>query len=152
MVTVYFQQSQCNWTDLVSSLVRQVWGSSSWSTCSSYNHDGFSHFRGFISASVVSDDPSNADTKVNKMCSSTPLRILDYVSNLYGYVISRDWMQVLGEIIIIAVQGLADMLHVIISTINSDMDLIRTSHDTSAGVVHLGLIGQFHFQVLERVD
>ena len=44
------------------------------------------------------------------------------------------------------------MLHVdihIISTINPDMDLIKTSHNTSIGVVHLGLIGQFHYQALE---
>ena len=46
------------------------------------------------------------------------------------------------------------MLHVdihIISTINPDMELIKTSHDTPAGVVHLGLIGQFHYQALERI-
>ena len=45
------------------------------------------------------------------------------------------------------------MLHVdihIISTINPDMDLIKTSHNTSIGVVHLGLIGQFHYQALEQ--
>ena len=54
----------------------------------------------------------------------------------------------------IAVQGLADMLHVnihIISTINPDMELIRTSHDAPAGVIHLGLIDQFHYQALERI-
>ena len=46
------------------------------------------------------------------------------------------------------------MLHVnihIISTINPDMELIRTSHNTPAGVIHLGLIGQFHYQALERI-
>ena len=55
----------------------------------------------------------------------------------------------------IAVQGLADMLHVdihIISTINPDMELVRTSHHTSIGVIHLGLIGQFHYQVLVKLE
>ena len=62
-------------------------------------------------------------------------------------------MQVLG--VITAVQGLADMLHVdihIISTINSDMELIRTSHHSSIGVIHLGLIGQFHYQALVKIE
>ena len=48
----------------------------------------------------------------------------------------------------IAVQGLVDMLHVdirIISTVNPDMDVIKTSYHTSIGVLHLGLIGQFHY-------
>ena len=61
----------------------------------------------------------------------------------------------------IAVQGLADadadadVFHVdnhIISTISPDMELIRTSHNASAGVIHLGLIGQFHYQALQRID
>ena len=46
------------------------------------------------------------------------------------------------------------MLHLnmhIISTTNPDMERIRTSHDTPAGVIHLGLIGQFHYQALERI-
>ena len=47
----------------------------------------------------------------------------------------------------IAVQGLADMLHVDIH-----VDLIRTSHNTPAGVIHLGLIGQYHYQALERIN
>ena len=37
----------------------------------------------------------------------------------------------------------------IMSTINPDMELIKTSHNTPTGVVHLGLIGQFHYQALE---
>ena len=37
----------------------------------------------------------------------------------------------------------------LISTINPDMDPITTSHYTSIGVVHLSLIGQFHYQALE---
>ena len=55
----------------------------------------------------------------------------------------------------IAVQGLADMLHIdihIISTISPDMELIRTSHNAPAGVIHLGLIRQFHYQALQKID
>ena len=47
------------------------------------------------------------------------------------------------------------MLHVdiyIISTINPDMELVRTSHHTSIGVIHLGLIGQFHYQALVKLE
>ena len=47
------------------------------------------------------------------------------------------------------------MLHVdihIISTINSDMDVITISHHTPIGVIHLGLVGQFHYQALKEVD
>ena len=51
----------------------------------------------------------------------------------------------------IAVQRLADMLHVdihIISTINP----VRTSHHTPVGIIHLGLIGQFHYHALEEIN
>ena len=39
----------------------------------------------------------------------------------------------------IAVQGLADMNIQIISTINPDMEPVRTSHHTANGVIYLGL-------------
>ena len=57
----------------------------------------------------------------------------------------------------IAVQGLADMFHVdihIISTItiNLDMELITTSHHIPVGIIHIWLIHQFHYQVLERIN
>ena len=121
-----------------------------------YIHDSSSHFREFISASVISDDPSNADTEapsqqdvfinsIENLRLRQQLRWLRYLERLHAGA----W----GDHI--AVQGLADMLHVdihIISTITPDMELIRTSHDTRVGVVHLGLIGQFHYQVLERAD
>ena len=32
------------------------------------------------------------------------------------------------------------------------MDIIRTSHNTPTGVVHLRLTSQFHYQALERFD
>ena len=46
------------------------------------------------------------------------------------------------------------MFHVnmhIISTINPDRELIRTSHNAPVGVI-LGLIGQFRYQALQRID
>ena len=64
MVIVSFQKWQCNWTSLVSGLVRWVWGSSLWSTCRPiHTHDGSSHFREYIPTPVISDDPSNTDTE-----------------------------------------------------------------------------------------
>ena len=54
----------------------------------------------------------------------------------------------------IAVQGLANMLRVnihIISTLNPDMEVIRTSHTTPTGVIYLGLIDQFHYQALKTI-
>ena len=36
--------------------------------------------------------------------------------------------------------------------ISPDMELIRTSHNAPAGVIHLGLICQFHYQALLRID
>ena len=122
----------------------------------SYIHDGSSNFREFISAPAISDDPSNADTEAP----SQQDVFINSIKNLRTHQQLR-WLQYLERLNAgawgdhIAVQGLADMLHVdihIISTINPDMELIRTSHDTRVGVVHLGLIGQFHYQALERVN
>ena len=122
-----------------------------------YTRDGSSHFRNYVSAPVVSDtdDPSNADTE-------SPSEQDQFISSIDDPDLQQQlrWLQYLARLNAgawgdhIAVQGLADMLHVdihIISTINPDMDLIRTSHDTPAGVIHLGLIGQFHYQALERI-
>ena len=121
-----------------------------------YTHDGSSHFRNYISAPVVSDDPSNADTEapseqdnvissVDDLQLRQQLRWLHYLERLNAGA----W----GDHIV--VQGLADTLHVdihIISIINPDMELIRTSHNAPVGVIHLGLIGQFHYQALQRID
>ena len=49
----------------------------------------------------------------------------------------------------IAVQGLLHVDIYIISTINP---LIRTSHHTPTGIIHLGSIGQFHYQSLEMIE
>ena len=32
------------------------------------------------------------------------------------------------------------------------MEPVRTLHHTAIGVIYLGLIGQFHYQVLEKVE
>ena len=47
------------------------------------------------------------------------------------------------------------MLHVdihIISTINPDMELIWISHHSSIGLIHLGLIGQFHYPSIVKIE
>ena len=114
-----------------------------------YTYDGSSHFREFILAPLISDDPSNADTEA-------PSKQDEFIDSVEDPRLRQQlrWLQYLERLHAgawgdhIAVQGLADMLHVnihIISTINPDMELIRTSHDTPAGVIHLGLIGQFHY-------
>ena len=114
---------------------------------SPYTH-GSSHLRNYVSAPVVADDPLNADTEA-------PTRQDEVISSIVDADLRQQlrWLQYLERLNAgawgdhIAVQGLADMLHVdihIISTINPDMELVRTSHHTSIGVIHLGLIGQFH--------
>ena len=121
-----------------------------------YTHDGSSHFREYIPAPVISDDPSNADTEA-------PSEQDEFISSIENPQLRQQlrWLRYLERLNAgawgdhTAVQGLADMLHVdihIISTLNPDMDIIRTSHDTPVGVIHLGLIGQFHYQVLERIE
>ena len=121
-----------------------------------HTHDGSSHFRNYISAPVVGDEPSNADTEAP----SEQDDIINSVDDLRLHQQLR-WLQYLERLNAgawgdyIAVQGLADMLHVdihIISTINPDMELIKTSHSVPAGVIHVDLIGQFHYQALDRID
>ena len=115
-----------------------------------YTHGGSSHFRNYISAP---DDPSNADTEVP----SEQDNIISSIDDLRLCQALR-WLQYLDRLNAsawgdhIAVQGLADMLHVdihIISTINPDMELIKTSRNAPVGVIHLGLISQLHYQALE---
>ena len=120
-----------------------------------YIHDDSSHFREFILAPVISDDPSNADTEA-------PSQQDVFISSIENLRVHQQlrWLRYLERLNAgawgdhTAVQGLADMLHVdihIISTINPDMELIRTSHDTRVGVVHLGLIGQFTIRLLREL-
>ena len=101
-------------------------------------------------------DPRNADTEA-------PSEQDEFINSIVNPQLQQQlrWLRYLERLNAgawgdhIAVQGLADMLHVnihIISTINPDMALIKTSHDNSIGVIHLGLIGQFHYQALERID
>ena len=121
-----------------------------------YTRDGSSHFREYIPAPVVSDDPSNVDTEA-------PSKQNEFISSIEDPRLRQQlrWLRYLERLNAgawgdhIAVQGPSDMLHVnihIISTINPDMEVIRTSHDTPVGVIHLGLISQFHYQALERID
>jgi DNA replication protein DnaC len=121
-----------------------------------YTHDGTCHLREFVAAPVVSADAYNADTEVpndedlyinsvEDAETRQELRWCKYLESLK----STAW----GDHI--AVQGLADMLHAdirIISTIDPDMEPITTSHHTPVGVIHLGLIGQFHYQALQMAE
>ena len=118
-----------------------------------YSHDQSCHLREFVSAPVVSDNPYNADTEA-------PNEFDEYISSIEDLQVQQErrWLIYLERLSAgawrddIAVQGLADMLHVdinVVSTINPDMKPIRTSHHTPIGVIHLGLIGQFHYQALE---
>ena len=120
-----------------------------------YTHDGSSHLRDFLSAPVIREDTSNADTEA-------PSEQDEYINSIEDPQLRQQlrWLRYLERLSAgawgdhIAVQGLADMLHAdihIISTINPDMELIRTSHQSPIGVIHLGLIGQFHYQALERM-
>ena len=86
-----------------------------------YTHDGSSHFRNYVSAPVVSDDPSNADTEA-------PSEQDDVISSVNDLRLRQQlrWLQYLERLNAgawgdhIAVQGLADMLH---------MEVIKTSHN-----------------------
>ena len=119
-----------------------------------YAHDGITHLRDFVAAPFVGSDPHNADTEmpneedqhlnsIEDTATRLQLRWWNYLERLA----SGAW----GDHI--AVQGLADMLHVdvhIVSTINPNMEPIKTCH-TPIGVVYLGLIGQFHYMALEKI-
>ena len=122
---------------------------------SPYTH-GSSHLRDYVSAPVIADDPLNEDTEA-------PTRQDEVINSIKDADLRQQlrWLQYLERLHAgawgdhIAVQGLADMLHVdihIISTINPDMELVRTSYHTSIGVIHLGLIGQFHYQALVKLE
>ena len=112
--------------------------------------------REFVAAPIVSADSYNADTEV-------PNDEDEYINSIEDENTRRElrWCKYLERLKStawgdhIAVQGLADMLHVdihIVSTINPDMEPVRTSHHTAIGVIYLGLIGQFHYQVLEKIE
>ena len=121
-----------------------------------YTHDGTSHLREFVAAPVVSADSYSADTEV-------PNDEDEYINSIEDEKTRRElrWCKYLERLRStawrdhIAVQGLADMLRVdiqIISTINPDMEPVRTSHHSANRVIYLGLIGQFHYQVLQKVE
>ena len=103
-----------------------------------YTRDGSSHLRDFV---IADDDYLNADTEA-------PSEPDEYITSIEDPDLRQQlrWLWYLERLNAgawgnhIAVQGLADMLHVdicIISTINPDMDLIKTSHPTSTGLVQM---------------
>ena len=121
-----------------------------------YTNDGTTLLRDFIAAPVLSANAYNADTDVAD-------DEHEYITSIEGDSVRAKlhWKKYLQGLELnswgdhVAVEGLANMLHVdihTISTINPDMELIRTSHHTPVGVVHLGVIGQFHYQVLVEVE
>ena len=120
-----------------------------------YTQDGSCHLREFVSAPVESNDSFNADTETPNKEDNSLSSIRDTSTRLqlrwYNYLArlrSTAW----GDHI--AVQGLADMLHVdihILATINHNMKPI-TSCYTPIGVLHLGLIDQFHYMALDLID
>ena len=121
-----------------------------------FTHDRTCHLWEFIAAPVFSNDQYNADTEapddqdecINSIEDANTQQELRWHKYLEGFR-STAW----GDHI--AVPGPADMLHVdihIISTTNPDMEPIRTSQHTPMGVVYLGLIGQFHYQIWRRLS
>ena len=114
-----------------------------------YTHDGSCHLRAFLSDSVASTGDMESAEEEDHFISSIAdddtrqqLRWCRYLSRLN----STAW----GDHI--AVQGLADMLHVdihIIATSNPDMEPIKSFHP-AIGVLNLGLMGQLHYVSLHR--
>ena len=114
-----------------------------------YTHDGSCHLRVFLSDSVASTGDMESAEEEDHFISSIAdddtrqqLRWCRYLSRLN----STAW----GDHI--AVQGLADMLHVdihIIATSNPDMEPIKSCHP-AIGVLNLGLMGQLHYISLHR--
>ncbi len=111
-----------------------------------YTHDGSCHSREFIAASVVCADSYNADTE-------TPNDEDEYKNSIEDADTRQElrWHKYLDRLSStawgdhIAVQGLADMLHVdihILKTTNPDMEPVTTVHHTPVGNVYLGLLGQ----------
>ena len=113
------------------------------------------HLREFLSEAIESNDSFNADTEQpteeDALIRSVPdrntqlqLRWCKYIRRLR----SAAW----GDHI--AVQGLANMLHVdihILAMGNPNMEPITSAH-TPIGVLHLGLIGQFHYMAFDQAD
>ena len=121
-----------------------------------FTQDGTCHLREFIAAPFVSADPYNADTAL-------PNEEDEYINSIEDVNLRQEirWQKYLERLRSngwgdhVAVQGLADMLHIdidIISTNNPNMEPIKTSHHAPIGVIHLGLIGQFHYLALEKVE
>ena len=123
-----------------------------------YAHDGCTHLRTFITAP---HDPSghssaSADTElvgaedqyvesVEDLDTRLQLRWCRYLQGMG----STAW----GDHV--AVQGLADMLRVdivVIATRNPNMEPIKSCYRPARAVLHLGLIGQFHYVSLVSLN
>ena len=110
------------------------------------------HLRDFLSEAIQSNNSFNADT-------DQPTQEDAVISSLSDQNIRLQlrWCKYLRRLRSgawgdhIAVQGLANMLHVdirILATGNPNMIPI-TSADSPIGVLHLGLIGQFHYMAFD---
>ena len=120
-----------------------------------YAHDGVTHLREFIAAPFVGHNPHGADTEIP----TEEDLFINSISNTTTQMQLR-WCRYLEKMASVAwgdhvaLQGLADMLRVdvhVLSTINPDMEPIK-SHHTAIGAVYLGLIGQFHYMALEKIN
>ena len=116
---------------------------------------GSCHLRDFLSEAIQSNNSFNADT-------DQPTEEDAVISSLSDQNIRLQlrWCKYLRRLRSgawgdhIAVQGLANMLHVdirILATGNPNMEPI-TSADSPIGVLHLGLIGQFHYMALDQAN
>ena len=116
---------------------------------------GSCHLRDFLSEAIQSNNSFNADTdqpteedavisSLSDQNTQLQLRWCKYLRRLR----SGAW----GDHI--AVQGLANMLHVdirILATGNPNMEPITSAY-SPIGVLHLGLIGQFHYMALDQAN
>ncbi len=119
-----------------------------------YVHGGTAHLGEFVAAPFLSSDSRNADTEMPNEEDEFIEAIEDDTTRLqvrWCKYLERLGSTAWGDHV--AVQGLADMLHVdihILSTINPNMEPIKTCN-TAVGEVYLGLAGQFHYVALEKI-
>ena len=123
-----------------------------------YTHKGSCHLRTFLADPVCSAQERN----VGKDCDTEPADDEDlFISSIADIDTQQQvrWCKYLSKLNSnawgdhIALQGLADMLHVdihIIATSDPDMETIKSYHPT-IGTLHIGLIGQLHYVSLHRI-
>ena len=116
-----------------------------------YAHDGSTHLREFIAA------PHDSTVQIG---SSVDTELADAEDQYVESVEDHDtrmqlrWCRYLQRIGStawgdhVALQGLADLLYVdikVLATMNPNMEPIMSCHRPTRAVLHLGLIGQFHY-------